>query len=420
MVTDIDAHTDPATLDAADPLRHYKQRFVPDADAVVYLDGNSLGRPPHSVREAVGRVLDDEWPHALVRGWDTWIDLPRTAGDRLAAGVVGARPGEVLVADSTSLNLYKLAGAALALDPNRTVLVTDDDNFPTDRYVLEGLAHHHGGTLRMIHTDIDGGVDPAAVAAAIGDDTAVVCLSQVAYRSGALADMAAITALVHDAGALMLWDLCHSAGVLPVDLAGTGADLAVGCTYKYLNAGPGAPAFLYVREDLQTRLHQPIWGWFSQSDQFEMGPSYRPVPDIGRFSVGTPHIMGVAAVDAAVTVTAEAGIEAIRTKSLLLGRYATALFDERLADAGFRFASPRDPEARGGHITLEHPDAWQIAQAMRAEGVIPDYRSPNRIRLGFAPLYNSFTDVDIAMDRIAGIVASGTHHRFPAEQGRVT
>ena len=408
-------------LDAADPLAAFAERFHPMHDDVIYLDGNSLGRPPLDVQAAVDNLTHREWPHDLIRGWDRWINLPGDVGDLLARTVLGARPGETLVADSTSVNLYKLAAAALAAAPaERRVLVTDDDNFPTDRYILQGIAEAAGGRLRLIHTDIDAGVTVDAVADAVGPDTALVCLSHVAYRSGALADMAAVTDIVQRAGALMLWDLCHSAGVVDVDLTGCNVDLAVGCSYKYLNAGPGAPAFLYVRSDLQERLRQPIWGWFSQTDQFAMDAEYRPQAGIGRFAVGTPPVMGLVAVEAAVRLIGEAGIDAIRDKSRLMVHHATRLAERHLVPLGFELASPLDPQRRGGHLTLRHERAWQISQAMRDAAVIPDYREPQRIRLGFAPLYNSYADIETAVDRMVDIVARGRHLDYPAEATGVT
>ncbi|WP_415645035.1 kynureninase [Stackebrandtia soli] len=421
MYPRIDADSDPAALDAADPLAGYRDLFALDDAELVYLDGNSLGRPPRAVAKAVAELLDGTWRTELVAGWDSWVDLPTIAGDELARSVLGASPGEVLVADSTSANLYKLAAAALAAaTPDRRVLVTDDDNFPTDRYILAGIAEQFGATLRIVRTDIDTGVDPEAVAAAVGADTAVVCLSHVAYRSGALADMERISAIARDAGAFTLWDLCHSAGSVPVELNRCGVDLAVGCTYKYLNAGPGAPAFLYVRKDLQSRLRQPMWGWFGQTDQFAMGPEYRPVEDIRRFSVGTPPISGITAVRAALEPTSRAGIGALREKSVALTTYALALIERRLVPLGFRVATPRDPNLRGGHVTIEHAKAWQISQAMRRAGIVPDYRAPNRVRLGFAPLYNGFGEIARAVEGIADIVASGAYVEFDDAVSRVT
>lgn len=410
-----------ATLDASDPLAPFADRFRSDDEGVIYLDGNSLGRPPYAVQAAIGDLINREWPNDLIRGWNRWMDLPTEVGDLLASTVLGARPGEVLVADSTSVNLYKLAAAALSAAPKeRRVLVTDDDNFPTDRYILQGIAEAGGGKLRVIHTDVNEGVDPDAVAEAVGPDTALVCLSHVAYRSGALADMAAITDSVHRAGALMLWDLCHSVGVVDIDLSQCDVDLAVGCTYKYLNAGPGSPAFLYVRSDLQDRLRQPIWGWFSQTDQFAMAQPYRPRTGVGRFAVGTPPVMGVVAVEAALQLVAEAGIEMIRQKSRRMVDRADELAREHLLPLGFELATPGESHRRGGHLTLRHERAWQISQAMRDARVIPDYREPERIRLGFAPLYNSYADIDEGIGRIAGIVAERTHERYPEEPGRVT
>lgn len=420
MVTDIPADTDPRELDRADPLARFRTQFAHDDDDAIYLDGNSLGRPPHRVRDAIMRVVDQEWRHELIRAWNHWIDLPHKVGDDLAASMLGARPGEVLIWDSTSVNLYKLASAvAQAAPKTRTVIVTDDDNFPTDQYILQGVAEQHNMTVRTIHSDIDHGVDPAALAAAVGKDTALVCLSHVAYRSGAIADMTAITEMVHASGALMLWDLCHSVGSVPVDLTASGADLAVGCTYKHLNAGPGAPAFLYVRQELQPQLRQPIWGWFSQTNQFDMSGDYNPLPGVGGFAVGTPGIMGVAAVEAAVELVSEAGIDAIRQKSLRLNAYASALVAAELTALGFTLASPADLEKRGGHLTVHHPQAWQIGQAMHGRYVIGDYREPDRIRLGFAPLYNSYSDIRSAVSVMADIVAKGEQDRFDPTPGRV-
>ncbi len=329
------------------------------------------------------------------------MDLPRQVGDLLGEHLLGAAPGQVVVCDSTTVNLYKLAWAALDARPGRPVLVTDDDNFPTDRYVLDG---HRRPVRRPAppdpHRPRTRGSGPADVRAAIGPDTALVCLSHVAYRSGALADMAAITRLAHDAGALVLWDLCHSAGSVPVDLDGCGADLAVGCTYKYLNAGPGAPAFLYVRRDLQDQLTQPIQGWFGQQDQFTMGPRYEPAPGIGRFTTGTPNIPGTVAVQEGTRLLAEAGIQALRAKGIALTSYLIELADAWLAPLGCGLASPRDPARRGSHVTLRHPEAGRISQALIRAGVIGDFRAPDRLRLGPAPVTTRFTDVWDALDTL--------------------
>jgi kynureninase len=391
--------------DATDPLAGFRGRFVRDDPSLIYLDGNSLGMLPVATAERIGKVVRGSWGRGLIRSWGHWIDLPRRAGDLLGYHLLGAAPGQVVVCDNTTVNLYKLARAAAGYRPGRSVIVTDDDNFPTDRYVLAGVAAELGGQLRMIHTDIDRGVSAEAVSAAVDSGTALVCLSHVAYRSGAVADMAQITHIAHDRGALVLWDLCHSVGSVPVDLDGCGADLAVGCTYKYLNAGPGAPAFLYVRNDLQQQLHQPVQGWFTQRDQFAMGPVYDPVPGIGRFMTGTPDIIGTAAVAEGVSLLAEAGIGALRDKGMRLSSYLINLADAWLAPLGFNLASPRDAARRGSHVCLHHPEAARIGGALTAAGVIGDLREPDRLRLGLAPITTSFTDVWEAADTIRRIAA---------------
>jgi kynureninase len=400
-------------LDAADPLAGFRDRFVPLEPGLVYLDGNSLGMLPAATVSRLAEVISREWGSGLIRSWAHWMDLPGQAGDLLGEHLLGAAPGQVVVCDSTTVNLYKLAWAALEARPGRPVLVTDDDNFPTDRYVLDGIAARSGGGLRMIRTDPDQGIRPDDVRAAIGPDTALVCLSHVAYRSGAVADMAAITRLAHDAGALVLWDLCHSAGSVPVDLDGSGADLAVGCTYKYLNAGPGAPAFLYVRRDLQDQLTQPIQGWFGQQDQFTMGPRYEPAPGMARFTTGTPNIPGTAAVQEGTRLLAEAGIQALRAKGIQLTSYLIELADAWLAPLGCELASPRDPGRRGSHVCLRHVEAPRISQALTRAGVIGDFRTPDRIRLGPAPITTRFTDVWDALDTLRTILETKAYADIP-------
>jgi len=405
-------------LDAEDPLAAFRDEFVVGEPDLVYLDGNSLGRLPKVTRSRLAAAVDEEWGVDLIRGWDRWIGLAREVGDLLAGGVVEADPGEVVLADSTSVNLYKLAVAACDARPGRTVIVTDDDNFPTDRYVLEGVAAARGMTLRVVPTDLDRGISPEAVRAALADDVALVSLSHVSYRSGAIADVAGITAAAHDVGALVLWDLCHSAGAVRVPLRSAGVDLAVGCTYKHLNAGPGAPAFLYVRRDLQASLRQPIWGWFGQRDQFAMGASYDPVASVDRFLVGTPPVLGGHAVRCGVELTVAAGIDRVEAKGVALGDFAIALHDDWLAGHGFTLASPR--AGRGAHVTLHHPAAWQISQALRAAAVIPDFRTPDRLRLGLAALYTRFVDVYEGLDRLRTIMETESWREFSANRSRVT
>jgi kynureninase len=417
-------------LDKADPLAGFRERFAWADKALIYLDGNSLGALPLATKHVIAEVVSEEWGAGLVRSWSQWVELPRSVGDLIGEHLIGASPGQVLVSDSTTVNLYKLASAALDARRPRKVIVTDDDNFPTDRYVLEGIAARRQCELRMIHTDMDEGLTrdrptpdrPTADAliAALDEDVALVCLSHVAYRSGALADMAEITRLVHDAGALMLWDLCHSAGAVPVELDACGADLAVGCTYKYLNAGPGAPAFLYVRGDLLGELTQPVWGWFGQSDQFAMGPGYNPVPGIERFATGTPPIVGTVAVREGVRLLAEAGIERLRAKGVALTGYLIELADSWLTPHGFELASPRADARRGNHVTLRHPHAWQLSQALIEANVIGDYRTPDRLRLGPVPITTRFTDVWDGLDRLRRVAADGSYLDLPAEPSRVT
>ena len=404
------------TLDADDPLAGFRSRFALDAGDRIYLDGNSLGRPPSAARDRIAARID-EWAGRLVTAWPDWIELPERVGDLLGRACLGAGPGTVLVADSTTVNLYKLAAAALAARPDRRVLVTDVGEFPTDRYVLQGL-----GEVRMLAADpVEGPTADEVAAACAPGDVALVCLSLVSYRSGALADLHGVTAAAQAGGALTLWDLSHAAGAVEVELDAAGADLAVGCTYKYLNAGPGAPAFLYVRRGLQAELRSPIQGWFGQREQFRMGPSYDPADGIARFAAGTPPILAMEAVEAGVELVAEAGIARIRAKAAALTELAVALADERLEPLGFSVGTPRSAERRGAHVSLRHRQAWQVCQALIARaGVVPDFRGPDSIRLGLPPLYTRFVDVWDAVDRTAALVSAGGHEPFPAALARVT
>jgi kynureninase len=385
-------------LDQADPLAPFRARFVDADPATIYLCGNSLGRQPRAAAQRIEHAMQ-AWAEELVEGWQHWLDLPAQVGDLMAGPILGAGPGEVVVSDSTSVNLYKLAMAARTLVPGRPVVVTDASEFPTDRYVLEGL-----GDRRMITSDPIAGPTVDDVAQALDDQVGVVCLSHIGYRSGALADMATITSAVHDAGALMLWDLSHSAGCYPVELDRNGVDLAVGCTYKYLCAGPGAPAFLFVRTEVQDRLRQPIWGWFGQRDQFTMGERYDPSPDVRQFLVGTPPVIGLAGVQGGVEVVAEAGLAAIRAKALRLGDLGVQLHRAWLAGRGFSLGSPPEGVRRGSHLSLCHADAQRIHAELAGRGrVITDFRFPDTIRLGLAPLTTRFVDVWDAFDRLRAL-----------------
>ena len=392
-------------LDAADPLARFREHFVVADPDLVYLDGNSLGRLSHRTRQRLLRVIDGEWGTELIRSWSSgWMDLSTAVGDRIGR-IVGANPGDVVVADSTTVNFYKLAVAALDARPGRSVVVTDVDNFPTDRYVLEGLARARGVTIRWIETDPIEGPQPADIERMLGDDVALVTLSHVGYRSGAIADLAAITALAHDAGALTLWDLSHSVGSVEVALENGRADLAVGCTYKYLNGGPGAPAFLYVRGAIRPEIVQPIWGWIGQRDLFAMGPKYEPEPNMRAFLAGTPNVLGLNAVDEGAAIIEEAGLARLVAKGAALTSYAIELHDELLAPLGFSVGTPRDPRRRGSHVALRHVDAEKLCAALVERGVLPDFRRPDSIRVGLAPLTTRFVDVWQAitvLDELAG------------------
>jgi kynureninase len=406
-----------AELDRADPLGGFRDRFEHGDGDRIYVDGNSLGRLSHDARAALQATVD-EWGSRLVTGWHDWVDLAGRTGDVLGDAALGAGPGQALACDSTTVNLYKLAGAALAARDGAIVVPADD--FPTDRYVLEGLAAAHGRELRLLEGDPVAPLGVDAVAAA-AEGAALVVLSHVNYRSGALVDMAAITPAVQAAGAFVLWDLCHSAGAVDVNLDAAGADLAVGCTYKYLNAGPGSPAFLYVAERHQAALRSPIQGWFSHADQFAMGPRYEPVAGIGRFLAGTPPVVGLAAVMAGAEMLAEAGIGAVRGKAAALTSLAVDLHDQRLEALGFSLGTPRAAADRGAHVSLRHPDAWRICRALiEHANVIPDFRRPDSIRFGLPPLYTRYADVWDAVDRLASVVEDGIHERMPVEAARVT
>ena len=381
-----------AELDTRDPLGEYRQRFVIDP-ALVYLDGNSLGCLPRATVARLEQTVA-QWGERAVRGWDDgWLELPIEIGDRLGAAALGAAPGQTVIGDSTTVCFYKLACAALDARPDRRQILTDVENFPTDRYVLEGLARARGLELVWLEGDPGAGPTEDEVAARVGTDTALVTFSHVSYRSAHIAEMAAIDHVVEDAGALMLWDLSHSAGSVPLSLDGDHAGLAVGCTYKYLNGGPGAPAYMYVRRDLQPQLCQPIWGWLGRRDPFEMAPGYEVAPGMQGFLSGTPPILGLAAVDEGVRLVAEAGIDAIRAKGVALTEYAVTLADALLAPAGVGVASPRDPARRGAHVALTHADARQLCGRLIDAGVIVDFRRPDVIRFGLSPLTTRFVDV---------------------------
>jgi kynureninase len=387
-----------AERDEADALAAYRDRFLRSADVVAYLDGNSLGRPLAASRDRITAFVESQWGGRLIRGWDeSWLDLPLRVGDDLGRVTLGAAAGQTTIGDSTTVLLYKLVRAAAAARPGRTEVVIDRHNFPTDRYVIEGIAAELGMRVRWV--DAADVVTPDAIAAVMSDKVAVVILSHVAYRSGYLADAAAITAVAHDAGALLVLDLCHSAGVVPVELDAWEVDLAVGCTYKYLNGGPGAPAFAYVRADLQGELRQPIQGWIGSATPFEMGQGYQPAPGIRGFLSGTPPIVGMLAMQDMIGMIESVGLAAVRAKSTELTEFAIELADELLPDAVL--VTPRDAGLRGSHVTLDHPRFAALMPKLWERGILPDFRRPSGIRLGLSPLSTAFAEVELGVRGIA-------------------
>lgn len=383
-------------LDAADPLAHCRDLFVRSPDVVAYLDGNSLGRPLVASIERVRHFMEEQWGGRLIRGWDEgWMEQGQLIGDDLGRAMLGAGPGQVTIGDSTSVLLYKLVRAALAAQPARTEIVIDRDNFPTDRYVIEGIAAETGMTLRWIDTG-----DVTVDRLPIGPQTALVVLSHVAYRSGYLADAAGITQAVHAVGGLVLWDLCHSVGVVPTQLDAWKVDLAVGCTYKYLNGGPGSPAFAYVASRHHS-MTQPIQGWLGSAQPFEMGQGYQPAPGVRRFLSGTPPVIGMLAMRDMIALIEEVGIDAVRQKSVALTSYAIDL----VAELDVTLSTPRDPARRGSHVTVDHPSFAGMMPKLWERGVIPDFRRPTGIRLGLSPLSTSFEEVELGVTAIAELLA---------------
>ena len=410
-------------LDRQDALAAFRSRFVIGDPDLIYLDGNSLGRLPRATVQRVQQMVAAEWGDRLIRGWNEgWMDTPARIGDKIAR-LIGAQAGEVTLADSTSVNLYKLALAALRAQPGRHTILTDDLNFPSDLYILQGICAAAGPAHRLmvvpspdgVHGPVDG------LVAALDGDTALVCLSHTAFKSAYTYDMAAITAAAHAAGALVLWDLSHAAGAVLVDLNGSEADLAVGCTYKYLNGGPGAPAFLYVRRDLQERLHNPLQGWMGQARMFDFGLEYAAAPGLQRFLTGTPPVLAASAVEPGIDLLLEAGMAQVRQKSVQQTEYLIELWQSELAPLGFSLNSPRDAGRRGSHISLGHPEGWRIDQALIHDmHVLPDFRKPDNIRFGIAPLYNTFEEIYEAVMRTKQVVADGLYARYEAASATVT
>lgn len=411
-----------AELDAADELASYRDAFVNDEPDLIYLDGNSLGRLPKATIGLAENLVRHQWGGRLIRGWNEgWFEAPERVGAKIAA-LIGAHPDEVLVADSTSVNLFKLALAALRTSGRPGAILSDDLNFPSDLYVLQGVAELLGGRYPLeVVPSPDGIYGPVEGLLERLDGAAMLTLSHTVFKSGYVYDMAALSRAARAAGAITLWDLSHSVGAVPVDLEGAGADLAVGCCYKYLNGGPGAPAFLYVRRDLQERLRNPIAGWMGQRDLFAFGLTYEPAPGIRRFRSGTPPVLSLALVEPGVELLLQAGMERLRAKSERQSAYLIALWEQLLAPLGFTLNSPREAARRGSHVSLGHPQALGIDLALIREfGVLPDFRAPDNLRLGIAPLYTTFTEIHTAVTRMQQSVVERRYEKYTHEAPTVT
>ena len=411
-------------LDSQDPLASYREHFVITNPNLVYFDGNSLGMMPKIAQERAKQVIEEEWGNDLIRGWNKgWWDAPKRVGDKIG-GLIGAAEGQTLVSDTISLNLFKLATAALTLQPNKTRIVTDTFNFPSDLYILQGIQQNLGNRHEIIRISaIDDDITPniKQLEESINENTALVTLSHIVFKSGYLYDMQRITELAHRKGALVIWDLSHSVGSIPVHLDDCNADLAIGCTYKYLNGGPGAPGFLYINKTIQEKLTSPIWGWWGQKNPFDFDLDYTPTPGAGRFLVGTQPMISLLTMEAALEPTLNAGMDAIRAKSILLTDYASYLTENRLAPLGFSLGSPVDSAKRGSHISIRHADGYRINRALIEEmNVIPDFRAPDNIRLGFAPLYTSYSEIWEGFDRIKHVMEEKRYDKYPKQKLKVT
>jgi kynureninase len=413
-------------LDAQDPLHHFKNDFVITDPDMCYLDGNSLGRLPHATVKAINDFLTHEWGPEVVTGWGHWVDEAQSAGDLIGRSALGAAAGQVLACDTTSVNFYQLASAAIKARPNRKTIIIDAANFPTDRYIMQGLAEHHGLKLITINNEdpsISSNelITPELLEKYLNDDVALVSLEVVQYRSGARQDIKAINDLVKSHGALMLWDAAHAVGSVAMNFDANGVELAVGCTYKYGNSGPGAPAWLYVSTSMQKELRVPIQGWFAQRDQFAMGPTFERDDSIRGFQIASPSLMGLRCIKSAFSMIEEAGIENIEKKAARGTEMMIELFDEWLAPLGFTLNTPRDPKQRGGHISLVHPEAEKIAIALRQyANVIPDYRVPNSIRVAISPLATSYTEVFDGFQRLRDLVSTRQYEKVTTGGSRVT
>ena len=413
-------------LDRNDPLAHFRSRFVITDPDMCYLDGNSLGRLPHSTVIAVNEYMTQEWGREVVTGWSHWVDEAQPIGDLIGRSALGAGPGQMLACDTTSVNFYQLALAAINARPGRKTIITDAANFPTDRYILEGIAKQLGLNLVIIDNESAGSADceritPEILEQYLSDDVALVTLEVIQYRSGARNDIKSLTDLTRKYGALLLWDASHAVGAIEMNLDANGADLVVGCTYKYGNSGPGSPAWLYVSKRIQKELQVPIQGWFSQGDQFGMGPVFERAEGIRGYQIASPSLMGLRCVKSAFEIIEEAGIDAIASKAAIGTQMMIDLYDAWLADLGITLLTSRNAKERGGHITLGHPDAARICIALRQfANVIPDYRTPNSIRLAISPLPTSYVEVWDGFQRIRDLVATRQFEKVEEGGSRVT
>ena len=413
-------------LDARDPLARFRSQFVISDPNICYLDGNSLGRLPLSTVEAVNAFMKDEWGPEVVTGWGHWVDEAQPTGDLIGRAALGAAAGQVLACDTTSVNFYQLALAAIHARPGRKTIITDAANFPTDRYILDGIAKQLGLNLVIIDNESAGSAEheritPEILAPYLNEDVALVTLEVIQYRSGARNDIKSLTDLVRKHGAFMLWDASHAVGAIEMDFDKNGVDIAVGCTYKYGNSGPGAPAWLYVNKKVQAELQVPIQGWFSQGDQFAMGADFERAEGIRGFQIASPSLIGLRCIKSAFTMIEDAGIGAISEKAAIGTEMMIQLYDAWLAELGFTLLTSRNPQERGGHISLGHPDAARICVALREfADVIPDYRTPNSIRLAIAPLPTSYVEVWDGFARIRDLVASRQYEKIKETDSRVT
>jgi len=411
-------------LDRLDPLATFRDLFVIEDPDLIYMDGNSLGRLPLAALERVNSVVSNEWGNVLIRSWNQgWWEAPARIGEKIAT-LVGASTGQIIVCDSVSVNLFKLTMAALTLRSKRSKIITDSLNFPSDLYVLQGcvdlLGNKHAIT-RIGSLDDDVTPDLDSLYDAIDEDTAFVTLSHVLFKSGYLYDMAAITQKTHQMGALVIWDLCHSVGALPIELDACQVDFALGCTYKYLNGGPGSPAFIYSNKNLHENFSSPIWGWWGQRSPFSFDLDYVPNPGMQRFLTGSQPILSMLSLEAALDPLMQAGIQNLREKSMQLSEYFIKLSDSILTPLGFRLGSPRNSSLRGSHISLRHPEGYRINRVLIDKlNVIPDFREPDNIRYGLAPIYTSFTDVWEAVERTRQAVANKIYEEIPQDRLIVT